>query len=107
MKFKGFKDVHHVKGGIIEYLNQVRKNNLENNFIGKNFVFDERLGEKITDEIISTCDVCKKNKSDDYYNCKKNTCSKLFLACPTCLKTKKNFCSTKCKFLNIFAKHKG
>jgi UPF0176 protein len=58
MKYKGFKEVYQLNGGIIEYARQVKANNLENKFKGKNFVFDERLGEKISDEIISRCHQC-------------------------------------------------
>lgn len=46
MKYKGFKEVYQLNGGIIEYARQVKANNLDNKFKGKNFVFDERLGEK-------------------------------------------------------------
>jgi UPF0176 protein len=48
MKHKGFKKVFQLNGGIIEYARQVKDQNLENKFIGKNFVFDERLGERIS-----------------------------------------------------------
>ena len=33
---------------------------LDNKFNGKNFVFDERLGERITEEMIAHCHHCGK-----------------------------------------------
>ncbi|GIS21182.1 MAG: hypothetical protein CM15mP121_0340 [Bacteroidota bacterium] len=41
-KHKGFQNVFQLEGGIIEYVKQVKQLGLENNFIGKNFVFDNR-----------------------------------------------------------------
>ncbi len=52
-KHRGFKNVFQLEGGIIEYARQVKAQGLENKFLGTNFVFDERLGEKISTEIIS------------------------------------------------------
>ena len=40
LKFKGFKNVYQLDGGIINYARQVKNNNYKNKFIGKNFVFD-------------------------------------------------------------------
>src|SRR3989338_6205211 len=57
-KNRGFKNVHQLEGGIIKYANECREKGLENKFLGKNFVFDERRGERITDEIISKCHQC-------------------------------------------------
>lgn len=50
-KHKGFRNVYQVEGGIIEYTRRANELGIENKFIGKNFVFDERLGEKISDDI--------------------------------------------------------
>jgi len=41
-KHKGFKNVYQLEGGIIEYARQVKTQGLDNKFIGKNFVFDQR-----------------------------------------------------------------
>ena len=38
MKHNGFKNVKHVKGGIIGYAHEVKEKNLPNKFLGKNFV---------------------------------------------------------------------
>ena len=52
-KHKGFENVFQLEGGIIKYTQQVKDKGLENRFIGKNFVFDERMAEAITNDVIS------------------------------------------------------
>jgi UPF0176 protein len=96
LKHNGFKDVRHLKGGIIDYAHQVKENNLPNKFKGKNFVFDERLGERISNEIISTCHLCKEVKSDTHYHCKNQICHTLFLGCDNCVEKKSGYCSWRC-----------
>lgn len=44
MKHNGFSKVWHIEGGIIEYARRAREQGLPVRFIGKNFVFDERMG---------------------------------------------------------------
>ena len=88
LKHNGFKDVRHLKGGIIDYKHQVEREGLENRFKGKNFVFDERLGERIGNEVISYCHLCQKNKSDTHFHCKNQICHVLFLGCEDCMKKK-------------------
>lgn len=96
LKHLGFTDVRHLKGGIIDYKHQVEREGLENKFLGKNFVFDERLGERIGDEVISYCHLCGINKSDVHYHCKNQSCHVLFLGCEECMNKKKGYCSYKC-----------
>lgn len=96
MKYKGFKNVFQLDGGIIEYARQVKEQGLENKFIGKNFVFDERLGERITNDIISVCHQCGK-PCDDHTNCKNDGCHLLFIQCESCAKKFNNCCSQECK----------
>ncbi len=97
MKHNGFKNVKHIKGGVIDYAHQVKEKGLPNKFLGKNFVFDERLGEKIGDEIISTCHLCDKNKSDEHRHCKNVNCHVLHLSCDDCLKKYKGYCGNFCR----------
>ena len=94
-KHKGFKDVYQLNGGIINYAREVQSQGLENKFIGKNFVFDERLGERISEEIISHCHQCG-NPCDTHANCKNEHCHILFLQCPDCAKKYNECCSQKC-----------
>ena len=96
MKHKGFKKVFQLDGGIIEYARQVKAQGLESKFIGKNFVFDERLGERITSDIISQCHHCGK-PCDDHTNCKNDGCHLLFIQCEECAKEFDGCCSQECK----------
>ena len=96
LKYNGFKDVKHLQGGIIEYKHQVEKEGLENKFLGKNFVFDERMGERISDEIIAHCHLCATNKCDTHIHCKNQACHVLFICCQTCKAKMKDYCSYKC-----------
>ena len=96
MKHKGFSEVRHVKGGVIDYAHQVKQLGIENKFKGKNFVFDERLGERIGDEIISTCHLCQKTKADTHHHCRFEPCHVLFIGCESCVEKKHGYCSYKC-----------
>jgi UPF0176 protein len=96
MKYKGFKNIFQLDGGIIEYARQVKEQGLENKFIGKNFVFDERLGERITNDIISVCHQCDK-PCDDHTNCRNDGCHLLFIQCEACAQQFNNCCSQECK----------
>lgn len=100
LKHNGFQDVRHLKGGIIDYKHQVDRENLPNRFRGKNFVFDERLGEKIGDEVISVCHLCSQEKSDQHYHCRSEMCHVLFLGCGRCMEKNHGYCSLKCRMLD-------
>jgi len=91
----GFKDVNQLKGGIIQYANDVHDNNEKSKFIGKNFVFDHRLGEKITDDVISSCHQCE-NPADSHTNCLNQACHILFIQCSKCEKKYTGCCSKEC-----------
>ena len=67
-KYKGFKEVYQLEGGIIEYARQVKAQSLENKFIGKNFVFDERRSERISEDVIAQCHQCGA-PCDSHVNC--------------------------------------
>jgi UPF0176 protein len=96
LKHNGFKHVKHLRGGIIDYKRQVEEKGLPNKFRGKNFVFDERMGERISDEIISYCHLCTKEKSDTHIHCKNQACHVLFLCCESCESKKQGYCSYRC-----------
>jgi UPF0176 protein len=89
LKHNGFADVRHLKGGIIDYAHQVKQRNLPNKFKGKNFVFDERLGERISNEVIASCHLCRKVKCDKHYHCQNQVCHTLFIGCDSCVAKKK------------------
>ena len=95
LKHKGFHSVNQLYGGIINYVHEVNKDGLENKFIGKNFVFDDRLGERITDDVVSNCHQCG-NPCDNHTNCKNLHCNLLFIQCDQCKEKYKNCCSRAC-----------
>ena len=98
-KHKGFKNVYQLEGGIIEYTRQVKDLGVENKFIGKNFVFDERRGERVSDDVIAQCHQCG-TPCDTHVNCANEACHLLFIQCPECQKKMDQCCSTDCKEIN-------
>ena len=64
-------------------------------FIGKNFVFDERIGERITDDVIAKCHQCGE-ACDNHTNCANDDCHLLFIQCERCATKYENCCSNKC-----------
>ena len=95
MLHRGFKNVFHLEGGIIHYANKVKEEHLSNKFHGKNFVFDDRLGERITDEIIAKCHQCGE-PADTHTNCKNEACHLLFIQCSQCAEKYQGCCSDAC-----------
>lgn len=93
---KGFKNVFHLEGGIIHYANTVKEKNLPNKFLGKNFVFDDRLGERIGNEVIARCHQCGQ-PADTHTNCVNEGCHLLFIQCSACASKYEGCCSTECQ----------
>ena len=94
-KYKGFENVYQLEGGIVEYTRQVKAQGLDNKFRGKNFVFDQRRAEQISDEVIAVCHQCG-TACDTHVNCANEACHLLFIQCPTCAEVHKNCCSENC-----------
>lgn len=99
LKHKGFEHVYHLEGGVIHYANTAKQNNLPNKFLGKNFVFDQRLGERVGAEIISHCHQCGK-PCDTHVNCANEGCHLLFIQCAECAEKYAGCCSESCKQIN-------
>ena len=95
-KHKGFKKVYQLEGGIIEYARQVKNQELENKFVGKNFVFDERRGERISEDVIAQCHQCGA-PCDTHINCINEACHLLFIQCDSCGEKMNQCCSDACK----------
>lgn len=95
MLHHGFKNVYHLEGGVINYAQQVKSQHLESKFIGKNFVFDDRLGERITEDVIAKCHQCGQ-PADSHTNCKNSACHLLFIQCASCAEKYKGCCSKDC-----------
>lgn len=96
MLHRGFTNVFHLEGGIINYARQIKEKGLDSKFIGKNFVFDDRLGERITTDIIATCHQCGK-PADTHTNCKNEGCHLLFIQCDSCAADYDGCCSNECR----------
>lgn len=95
MLHNGFKNVFHLESGIINYAQQVKEKALKNKFVGKNFVFDDRLGERITKDIIAKCHQCGK-PADTHTNCVNSGCHLLFIQCDECATKYEGCCSKEC-----------
>ena len=95
MKHNGFTKVSHIEGGIIEYARRAREQGLPVRFVGKNFVFDERMGERISDDVIAHCHQCGA-PCDSHTNCLNDGCHLLFIQCPSCAEKFAGCCSEAC-----------
>ncbi|MBT8281427.1 MAG: rhodanese-related sulfurtransferase [Muriicola sp.] len=98
-KHKGFKNVYQLEGGIIDYARQVEAKGLENKFLGKNFVFDHRRGERITEDVIAHCHQCGE-PCDTHVNCANEACHLLFIQCDACGEKMDQCCSKQCQEIN-------
>ena len=98
LKHHGFIDVSQLYGGIIEYARQVKQSGLESKFKGKNFVFDERMGERITSDIVSKCHQCGL-QCDTHVNCSNDGCHLLFIQCESCSNKFAGCCSETCRII--------
>ncbi len=96
LKHHGFEDVNQLHGGIIDYARQIKERPSSNLYRGVNFVFDERLGEKISDEIISHCHQCGQ-PSARHVNCANKACNLLFIQCEDCTEIHEHTCSAHCQ----------
>lgn len=96
LKHHGFIDVNQLHGGIIDYARQIKTKELPNKFHGKNFVFDERLGESISQEVISSCHQCGE-PCDTHVNCANVACNLLFIQCERCAEKYEKTCSEDCQ----------
>lgn len=99
-KHEGFEDVNQLNGGIIHYARQVKAEGLESKFIGKNFVFDDRMGERITEDIISSCHQCGE-PCDTHVNCANDDCHLLFIQCAKCAEKMNGCCTPACKEISL------
>jgi UPF0176 protein len=95
LRHHGFEDVNQLHGGIISYAQEIKQKGIESKFKGKNFVFDERLGERITDDILSNCHQCGE-PCDTHTNCANVDCNLLFIQCDSCKNAFNGCCSNEC-----------
>jgi UPF0176 protein len=96
MKHNGYNEVYHLEGGIINYVNQVKSEGLDNKFKGVNFVFDQRLAERVSEDVIAVCHQCGA-PADTHINCANTGCHLLFIQCDACAEKYERCCSEACK----------
>ncbi len=101
MKYRGFKNVKHIRGGVISYARDIKKLNLPSFFKGKNFVFDGRMAEKVTDDTLAHCHICQKYPSDIHTHCLNKHCHRLYIGCNDCKKKTHEHCSQTCRFIGF------
>ena len=82
----------------MQYAHEIREKGFESKFIGKNFMFDARLGERITNDIIANCHICERS-SDAHRDCSNDACHILFIQCKECEKELNGCCSEDCKHI--------
>lgn len=99
LKHHGFADVNQLHGGIISYAHQVKEQELESKFKGVNFVFDDRLGERITDDVLAECHQCGE-PCDHVTNCANVACNLLFIQCEKCAEQFEDCCTPRCSEVN-------
>jgi UPF0176 protein len=99
LKHHGFKDVNQLHGGIIDYVRQIKVQGLPSKFIGKNFVFDERVGERITEDVIAQCHQCGA-VCDTHVNCANDDCHLLFIQCAACAEKMQGCCTPECMHIS-------
>lgn len=85
------KNVYQITGGIHRYVEQFP----DGFFKGKNYVFDNRISIKVTDDILGTCLLCDVS-ADEYYNCMNARCNKHFIGCDNCIAQYQRTCSPRC-----------
>ncbi|KAF9141266.1 hypothetical protein BG015_001348 [Linnemannia schmuckeri] len=104
LKSNGFKSVKMLRGGVTAYgryiqdqrelrIAEGRDEEVKSIYKGKNFTFDKRLGEPITDEVLATCHICG-TACDTYSNCSNMACNLLMISCPACQQKHQGTCGS-------------
>ena len=92
----GIKNVKQLQGGIIQYAHDIKRKGIKSKFIGKNFVFDARLSERVTEDILSFCHQCGV-PADQHLDCGNEACHILFIQCEKCNVKYESCCSKECQ----------
>lgn len=69
---------------------------LASKFRGVNYVFDDRMGARVTDDVLGQCDTCGA-PCDAYVNCRSDDCNLRFLQCAACAPLWHACCSQACR----------
>jgi len=100
LRHHGFSNVGQLHGGIIDYARQIKAEGLPSKYKGQNFVFDGRLAERITEDVVSTCMQCGAS-NDSITNCQMATCNLLLVQCKACATKYANCCSPRCREIHL------
>lgn len=95
LRKQGFKDIYQLDGGIINY--GLKEGN--SHWLGKLFVFDDRLTVPISEEpspVIGKCHHCG-IPIESYYNCANMECNNLYLCCQPCANESTGCCQESCQ----------
>lgn len=95
----GFTNVSRLAGGVVAYdrtLNEKAPAQEESMFKGVNYVFDGRMGRRITDDQLGTCYTCGR-KTHLVSNCKNDNCHRRMVQCEYCTDSFFGTCSEGCK----------
>lgn len=101
LKENGFSDVYQLEGGIHKYMEKYPNQD----FKGKLYVFDGRVlvGFNTGDPshvIVGRCEKCDA-KSENYVNCRYDTCHRHFIVCEACDERDRGFCDLKCRMASL------
>ncbi|CAM9358336.1 unnamed protein product, partial [Sphacelaria rigidula] len=91
----GFKNVTRLEGGIVSYSKFAKERALESKFKGVNYVFDKRMGDKVTGDMLSKCHQCG-TPCADHTNCANSCCHARFIQCASCAAEYNACCSRGC-----------
>ena len=94
MKKRGFKDINQLQGGIINYAKEEKGKH----FLGRCFVFDDRLSVPIDQEHQEPLTHCEITGApcDSYLNCANPECNKLFICSKEGAIKMEGCCSSQC-----------
>ncbi|CAM9524683.1 unnamed protein product [Scytosiphon promiscuus] len=91
----GFTNVTRLEGGIVSYSKFAKERGLESKFKGVNYVFDKRMGDKVTGDMLSKCHQCGEPCAD-HTNCANPCCHARLIQCQSCASEYNACCSRGC-----------
>lgn len=99
----GFTNTGRLEGGIVSYARKLKESGMleESAFKGVNHVFDGRMGEVITEDLLTRCTNCGQpcNLQTDCANssCPRPFDQRMFVQCVDCAATMNGACSESCR----------
>ena len=119
---KGFTNVSRLAGGIISYVKELQQPSSSSpeeegsqtvveediasihlqrdversKFKGVNYVFDERMGSRVTKDVLTACETCGEG-FDIYTNCANTDCHIRFIQCSACSDRYSGCCCLSCQ----------